>query len=174
MHPLLAISSSVPSPWLRSAGNVLASIVVVAAVAAPVQAQSQIYRCESADGPPVFQNAPGKGCRALDLPPLNSIPGGKAQPAARQAAAPSSFPQVGEKLQRERDSDRRRILEQELSRERSRLADVKREYNGGEPERLGDERNYQKYLDRVDRLKRDLSRSESNVASLQRELDGLK
>ena len=153
-----------------------AAIAAMAFAVAPVHAQNQIYRCESADGPPVFQNAPGRGCKALDLPPLTSVPGLQSQPqtAPRQASAPASFPRVGEAQQRERDSDRRRILEQELNRERARLADVRREYNGGEPERQGDERNYQKYLDRVERLKRDLSRSEGSVASLQRELDGLK
>ena len=150
-----------------------AGLAVAVALPSAAVAQGQIYRCESDGAAPVYQNAPGRGCRPLDLPPLTSVPATRAQPAQRQASAPVGFPKVGESQQRERDADRRRILEQELSRERARLAEVRREYNNGEPERLGDERNYQKYLDRVERLKRDLGRSESNIASLQRELDGL-
>ena len=64
----------------------------------------------------------------------------------------------------------RRILEDELSKEEAKLADLRKEFNGGEPERRGDERNYQKYLDRVQRLKDDIGRSEVNIASLKREL----
>ena len=38
-------------------------------------------------------------------------------------------------------------------KEEERLAALQKEYNNGEPERRGDERNYQKYLDRVAELK---------------------
>ncbi|HPU54078.1 MAG TPA: DUF4124 domain-containing protein, partial [Burkholderiaceae bacterium] len=48
------------------------------------------------------------------------------------------------------------------------------EYNNGEPERRGDERNYQKYLDRVQRLKEDIARTEGNLATIRRELSALK
>jgi len=89
-------------------------------------------------------------------------------------AAPADFPRVDAAAQRSRDSDRRRILEDELSKEQARLEDFRKEYNGGEPERLGNERNYQKYLDRVERLKDDITRSETNVAALRRELEGVK
>jgi chromosome segregation ATPase len=72
--------------------------------------------------------------------------------------------------QRARDSDSRRILEGELRREEERLAELKREYNNGEPERLGNERNYQKYLDRVADLKSSIARKESDIAAIKREL----
>jgi hypothetical protein len=76
--------------------------------------------------------------------------------------------------QRSRDSDRRKILQDELDREQTRLEEFRKEFNGGEPERLGNERNYQKYLDRVERLKGDIARSEANVASLRRELESVR
>jgi hypothetical protein len=47
---------------------------------------------------------------------------------------------------------------------------LKKEYNEGQPERRGDERNYQKYQDRVNEMKAALTRKEADVASLQREL----
>jgi hypothetical protein len=77
---------------------------------------------------------------------------------------------VESSAQRERDEIRRALLETELKREEARLAELRTEYNNGEPERRGDERNYQKYLDRVQLLREQISRSESNVAELRREL----
>ena len=146
-------------------------------LAAPV-AQAQIYRCESPDGTPLFQNAPGKNCKALDLPSLTTVPSVRLPSGAQRTttanAAPADFPRVDAAAQRNRDSDRRRILEDELGREQARLEEFRKEYNNGEPERLGNERNYQKYLDRVERLKDDISRSESNVAALRRELDSVR
>ena len=88
--------------------------------------------------------------------------------AARASA--EGFPKVDGAAQRARDSDRRRILEDELQKEQQRLGELKAEYKNGEPDRLGNERNYQKYLDRVARLEEDIARTESNIASLRREL----
>jgi len=51
-----------------------------------------------------------------------------------------------------------------------RLAELRREYNNGEPERLGNERNYQKYLDRVADLKSSIARKEADIAAIKREL----
>ncbi len=143
----------------------------------PAPAQAQIYRCESADGTPLFQNTPGKNCKQMDLPSLTTIPSVRPPAGARSTtpnANPADFPRVEAGAQRSRDSDRKRILEDELSREKARLEEIRKEFNGGEPERVGNERNYQKYLDRVERLKDEIARSETNVASLRRELEGVK
>ena len=90
------------------------------------------------------------------------------------SAATGGIPRIEAATQRARDSDRRRIIEDELKREESKLGELKRDFNGGEPERRGDERNYQKYLDRVEQMKADIARSEGNVASLRRELGALR
>lgn len=149
-------------------------------------AHAQVYRCDSDAGVPVYQGTPsGRNCRALDLAPLTTIPapklpapkpgakapgsGGGAAGAAG-ATTPPNFPRVEASTQRARDNDRQRILEDELHREEARLGDLKAEYNNGEPERQGNERNYQKYLDRVERLAEEIGRSEGNIASLKREL----
>jgi hypothetical protein len=50
------------------------------------------------------------------------------------------------------------------------LSVLRKEYNNGEPERRGDERNYQKYLDRVANLQADIARKEADIASIRREL----
>ena len=63
--------------------------------------------------------------------------------------------------------------ENELRRDEERLAELRKEYNNGEPERLGSERNYQKYLDRVADLKAAIARKEGDVAAIRRELSKL-
>src|SRR5690606_29042000 len=83
------------------------------------------------------------------------------------------YPRGDASTQRARDEERRQILERELRKEEERLAALEAEYKGGEPDRLGSERNYQKYLDRVERLKSEIERAEGNVASIRREIDAL-
>lgn len=166
-------------------------------------ASAQVYRCESENGVPLFQNSSnGKNCRSLELPALMTIPAPKLPaPAATRAgataagagatgaqagsiqsgsgtatgsaAAPAAM-RVDAATQKARDSDRRRIIEEELRKEEQKLADARREFNNGEPERRADERNYQKYLDRVEQMKAELARSEGNVTSLRRELGALR
>lgn len=157
----------------------LAATLLVAGAAAPARAQSadRIYDCEGPNGTRQFQNTQGKGCRLMDLPPLNAVPAPKLPAAANRAASPTaaagvnrSFPRVDPAAQRDRDEDRQRLLSDELKREQERLAGLKREFNDGEPERRGDERNYQKYLDRVEALRQEIGRAETSVSSLEREL----
>lgn len=162
-------------------------------------AQAQIFRCEGPNGVVEYTNAPpagpqsGRTCKTVDatitvipapkvpvraVPPAPASGGGNGGAAAgtapKPAASPDGFPKVDPATQRTRDSDRRRILEDELKKEETRLAAIQKEYNNGEPERQGDERNYQKYLDRVQRLKEDIQRTEGNLATIRRELSALK
>ena len=73
--------------------------------------------------------------------------------------------------QKARDADARLILEAELKKAEARQAELLKEWNNGEPEKLGPEhRNHQKYLDRVAELKATIARNESDIAGIQREL----
>ncbi len=92
-------------------------------------------------------------------------------PARRRARRACARVEPGQ--QRARDTDRRAILEAELRRDEQVLAEMLREYNNGQPERQGNERNYQKYLDRVAEMKMAIARKESDVAALKRELSKL-
>jgi hypothetical protein len=66
------------------------------------------------------------------------------------------------------------ILEAELKKAEARQIELNKEYNNGEPEKLGPEtRNHQKYLDRVSELKAALSRNESDISGIRRELGRL-
>lgn len=134
-----------------------------------------VYRCP---GPPVLYTdqlsaaeARERGCRAIEAAPVTVVQ----TPRPRAAASAASAPRPGEAkvdpaAQRQRDNDARRVLEAELRREEEHLAALKRDYNNGEPERLGNERNYQTYLDRVAEMRASILRSESDIAALRREL----
>jgi hypothetical protein len=75
---------------------------------------------------------------------------------------------------RARDSDARAILQGELNKAQARLAELKAEYNDGNPVRTALElRNPQGYPERVAKLKADITRQESDIAGIKRELDRL-
>lgn len=118
------------------------------------------------------REARDKGCKTLDGAPITVIqspaPRGNAGP--RPAPPASQGERVGAEDQKARDNDARRILEAELRKEEDALAALRKDYNDGQPERKGDERNYQKYLDRVTEMKAAITRKESDVAALKREL----
>ena len=139
-------------------------------------ASSAVYRCP---GNPVLytdaisaKEARDKGCRLLEGSPITVIQGPRprvAVPAASGSAGPAGS-RVDPAEQRARDNDARRILEAELKREEERLAAMKTEYNNGEPERQGNEKNFQKYADRIADMKAAIARKESDLAAIKREL----
>ena len=115
------------------------------------------------------KDAKEKGCRTLEGAPVTVISPPKR--AGSVGSSPSAAAnRIDPQLQRARDSDARRILEGELRREQDRLSYLRKEYNNGEPERLGNERNYQKYIDRTADLKASIARKESDIAAIKREL----
>jgi len=118
-----------------------------------------------------------RGCRTIEGAPITIIQAPKPRPPAAASgngpAASSARPadsKVDPGAQRQRDSDARRILEAELKREEDKLAALRRDYNNGEPERRGDERNFQNYLDRVSQMKAGITRTESDIAAIKREI----
>lgn len=159
------------------AGSMSALAAAVALLAAPAAswANSEIFVCRDAEGRKTYQNTgSGKGCTRLDVQPALTVPAPR-QPGARAAPevrtiSPASFPRVDAQTQRARDGDRRRILEDELGAEETRLQSLRAAYNGGQPERMPGERADARYQERVSRLQADVQRTENNIASLKREL----
>jgi hypothetical protein len=147
----------------------LAAAGAIACTTAGIARADDMYKCVDERGAVTFTNTGStKGCTKISVDPV-VIPK-LATPAQKQAAAPSGFPKVDSATQKARDSDRRRILEDELRDKETQLASLKQEYNNGEPERQGNERNYQRYIDRRDRLKENIARTESDVASIRNEI----
>ena len=62
----------------------------------------------------------------------------------------------------------------EMKTEEDKLSRLQQEYKGGEPDRLGNEKNYAKYQERVSLLKENVNRTERNIEALQREIRNLK
>ena len=132
-------------------------------------ADQDLYKCVDAHGNVTYANTGRtKGCTRIGDDPV-VIP--KLATPQKSQASPSTFPKVDSTTQKARDSDRRRILDDELRDKEAKLADLKREDNNGEPERQGDERNYQRYLDRAERLKDDIARAGSDIGSIESEID---
>ena len=152
-----------------------AGLVLGAAALAPVAAQTgTMYRCPGNDynNTLTAKEAKDKGCKTIDGAPSTLIQSTKQRPAAATSGSASgpAATRIDPAEQRARDSDARRILEAELKREEERLAFMRTEYNNGQPERRGDEKNNQKYLDRVADMKSALARKENDIASIKREL----
>lgn len=162
---------------IAGGGAVVALACGLVAAVAPAAAQERVvYKCPGnlytdALSP---KEAEAQGCRTIEGAPvtvIQSTPPRRAPEAAPPAAASRpADTKITPADQKARDSDKRAILEGELRREEERLAQLKRDYAGGQPERLGNERNYQKYLDRVAGMKADIDRSEADIAALKREL----
>lgn len=163
----------------------LAAACALIGIASPTWA-GPVYRCPAPV--PVYtdqispQQAKERGCQAIEGAPVTVVTNVKPRPvagtrapvtpvaASGESAARPADSRVSDREQRERDRDARRILEEELRQEQEKLAVLKKEFNNGEPERQGGERNYQRYLDRVEDMRKAIQRKEADVAAIQREL----
>jgi hypothetical protein len=130
---------------------------------------------KDADGRITYSNV-------TDAPPKNSKKircFREEKPVATTSAPPqvrsgSDFPRVDSDTQRKRDDDRRTILEQELAAEQEQLAEARTQLEEQESVRLGNERNYQRFLDRVQPFKDAVANHERNVKAIQREISNLR
>lgn len=159
----------------------LSLLALLATVSGASWAQGQVYVCTDQDGRREYKNTGvTQGCRRVELPGLTMVPapapreGPTRTAAAKPSATPTDFPKVDSNTQRARDTDRRRILEDEMRAEETKLTNLKKEYNNGQPERRGDERNYAKYQERVAMMQEDIKRVEKNIEALKREIGNLK
>ena len=130
--------------------------------------QDRIYRCGN-EYTNTVSDAQAKTCKLISGGKVTVVQAVK--PSARIASATQPGQRVDAGDQRAKDSDARLILESELKRAEARQDELRKEYNGGEPEKLNAEtRNPQKYLDRIAELKASISRNESDIAGIKREL----
>ena len=161
--------------------------------------QNTVYVCEQ-QGVMVLRNTPPTSAQARQMqctrktmktkvaPPQNiSRSTTSTMPRLNSAGVPIAPPmwndpqrtantlvvgiQVPPNVQWQRDLGRKRILLAELSSAELRLQTLKAEYRDGQPERLGNERNYQKYLDRTAELQQNIRLTEASIAALRREIN---
>lgn len=144
-------------------------------------AQNEVYVCTNEQGLKEYKNTGiTKGCKRVDMQGLTMIPSPYKKAVVQTAATkpsmatPPEFPRVDGTTQKARDNDRLQILLEEMKTEEKKLAELKKEFNNGEPERQGNERNYAKYQERVASMKEDMNRTEKNIEALKREISNLK
>jgi hypothetical protein len=135
------------------------------------QASAEIWECvDKETGAKRYTNirSDAKGCRALNLEPLNTAPASK--PSQRMA----NFPSVNSETQRQRDNDRRRILDQELAQEQLLLAQAQKQLDEQGAVRTGGEKNYARVLERLEPYQRAVRQHEDNIANLKKEIASIK
>jgi hypothetical protein len=157
----------------RGAGTALGLLTLAASVMAAEG--GTMYRCPGNDYNNTIsaKEAKDRGCHTIESAPVSIVQGTRPRTQASGPALTSSAPpslRVDPAVQKVRDSDARRILANELQTEQDRLAALQKDFNNGEPERQGSERNFQKYTDRVAEMKAAIARKESDIAAIRREL----
>lgn len=139
-------------------------------------AHAQIYECMDPGGNKRFTNirSEAKGCKLLNIEPVNTVPPPRGQGKSAQTPTPANFPRVDADTQKQRDAGRRRILEQELANEQKLLEKAQQELTEQESTRLGNERNFQRVLERLEPYRKRVKLHEDNIASLRKELANLR
>jgi hypothetical protein len=150
----------------------LAAASTTASVAAWAQSRT-VYRCPNNvyTSEITEKEAKERGCRTIEGAPITIVAPPKPAPRPGANGAPrGEGEKVDAKDQRARDSDARKILEAELKREEEALAALQKEFNAGEPERQGGERNFARYQERVEEMRKAIERKQADIAALRREL----
>jgi hypothetical protein len=134
-------------------------------------ASAQTCKYVDSEGRVTYSNVPVKNAKKVTcFQPA-------APPAAQSASPPrdsGAKPRVDTATQRQRDDDRRNILEAELRAEEDQLAEAKRQLAEQEAVRMGDERNYQRVLERLKPYQDAVAQHEKNAAALRQELANLR
>jgi hypothetical protein len=161
--------------------NLIFRFCVAAALFAKLAAADAevMYQCVDDLGRKTFSNVklPDKDfkCVTLDLGPATSVPAVPTPPRpGARPASPLGLPKAGENAQKERDNDRRRILENELAAEQQNLEQARKELAEQEGIRTGNERNYQRFLDRLEPYKNKEALHERNIEAIENELGKLR
>ena len=172
--------------------------------------QSTIYKHVDESGRVTYTNKPMKGATVLELDPITTIPGTPAPAAAPTAvkavakvevvdradkpAVQPTLASIEPQVRRKRDNDRRRILEEELTREEATLTQVResilqeqqnpqlvaavramQQANEPSPTQMAEMRgNIEKASGRIRGLQATVAEHEKNIEALKKELGALK
>ena len=151
---------------------------------AVLPASGDIYKYTDENGVVNYTNLPSRippraeriavePSSARPAPPPAAAPQAAQKARSGTPTSPPGFPRVDNDTQRKRDDTRRQILESEAQTEHKALEDARQALTSGQEVRLGNERNYQKYLDRVKELQDAVNTHEANLDALQKEISNL-
>jgi chromosome segregation ATPase len=137
-------------------------ILLLALFSVSCSAQSEVYKYVDKSGNITYSDTPLKDAQKLELPPLTVVPS-------------TNIKLETETLETSVDKNEghREAINKMIAEETKLLEEKKKEYNGGKPERIGSERNYQRYLDRIQQLKNEIALHEENIGTLNLELQNL-
>jgi hypothetical protein len=127
----------------------------------PFCAYADIYKAVDADGHVTYSNAPIKGGKRISLTPTSEIARDKYN------GTPKDFPKVSGEAQKERDTARKKILEDELKAEEGLLDIARQSLKTGQAEHPKDQ-------DSIKDLNKQVDLHEGNVEALKEELSKLK
>jgi|SRR5688572_23892014 len=150
----------------------ISSLLLLLLLLAPA-AHAQIWECtDPQSGAKELNNDPrsdkNKNCVRKHVGAINTVPPPRAaQPGEKKAA---NFPSVNGDVQKQRDADRRKILEQELSQEQQQLDLAKKQLAEQKEIRLGSEKNYVRVQERLKPYEERVRQHETNIDNLRKEL----
>ena len=122
---------------------------------------AEMYKQVDKSGNITYSNVPSQNAKEVDLPPLVVVPATKEKGVSEK---------IKGRIDAQNNQAQREAIKQQIFAEQNRLQAIKNEYKGGTPDRLGSERNYQRYIDRVGRLEREITLGEKNLESLNQTL----
>lgn len=139
-------------------------------------AQAEIYKRVDANGHVTYSSEPIKGSKKLNLEPLPTM-----QSPRSNGEGPKDFPRVDSQTQKNRDSTRRAILQDELNSEEKLLAEARQKlqeaednpqtYKGADGKTY---RNVARYEETVKAAREDVTTHEKNIEALKTELSNLR
>lgn len=126
--------------------------------------QAGVYKHVDEHGNVTYSNVPSGNAKKIALPPLVVVPS-------------VDSGDVEERIAKRRETmkleEQREQIQSKITAEEKRLGELKSEYKDGNPDRLGSERNYQRYLNRVERMREEIDAREKNINGLKKELQEL-
>jgi len=155
------------SSWVKTLTVALLLTMLLAS-----SAYADIWECvDKGSGAKRFTNirSEARGCRSMNFEPANTAP--PRRPAQQHTA---NFPSVDDDTQRQRDVDRRRILDIELAQEQQLLDDAEKQLAEQEAVGNSNERNYAQVVERLEPFQQAVKLHEDNVTSLKKEIGSIK
>jgi len=152
-----------------------ATILVCSFLATSVWAETCKYVDQ--EGRVTYSNVPVHNARKLSCiqaPPPISTDKPTPQSASPQADRDATKPPVDVPPLKKDANERRRLLEEDLTREQDALGKARNELAQQEAIRLGDERNYARVLERLKPYQDAIVLHEQRINSIKQELSNLK
>lgn len=137
-----------------------------------------VFLCKDG-GVSIYTNTKlNKACKtfALGIPISSKAPASLPSNSAGEfgSSAHAAFPRISEATQKVRDTDRKRILEDELANEQKSLEQAKKELMQQESTALAEEKNYKKITERLQPFRERIGQHERNIQTLRKEMANLK